>query len=318
MPVVITIVYHGTMQLAQLQSFLEIARRANVSRAASALSITQPALTARLQALENEVGQPLFVRTRRGVRLTDAGKAFLPYAEQAVGALASGMAQLSELSSGDTGELVLAVAPQVSTYVLPPVLLRYAERHPSIRLVVRTAHSEEIVELVAREDVHLGMARLVRDARVSYEPLYADELVLVGRPDHPLTQSDTISRNALGEAPLILFDRASSYYELTTALVREAGVRPRGVIELDNIEAAKRMVAGGLGVALLPTTSVAEELSAGTLAASRIEGTTPGPRTIGLLRRADAGPPSPVLESFLELVRQVPAMVPGALPVGPR
>lgn len=302
------------MQLAQIQGFLEVARQANVSRAASELHITQPALTARLQMLEHELGQPLFVRTRRGVRLTDAGRAFLPYAEQAVSALASGMAQVAEVSVGGSGELALAVAPQVSTYVLPHVLLRYAALHPHVRLVVRTAHSEEIVDLVARVEVHAGLGRLVRNPIVSYRPIYDDELVLVSRPDHALAGREQISREALGEAPLILFDRDSSYYELTTALVREAGVRPRGVIELDNIEAAKRMVAGGLGIALLPRTSVADELADGTLAASRIEGVNLAPRQIGILRRADAGPPSPILTGFLELVEDIPRTVPGASP----
>lgn len=302
------------MQLAQIQGFMEVARLGNVSRAADALSITQPALTARLQALEQELGQPLFVRSARGVRLTDAGRAFLPYAEQAVSALASGISQLAELSRGGAGELVLAVAPQVSTYVLPHVLLRYAEAHPGVRLVVRTAHTEEIVELVLRQEVHAGIGRLVRDPQIDYQPLYDDELVLVSRPGHPLAGREAVSREALGQAPLILFDRESSYYELTTALFREAGVRPRGVIELDNIEAAKRMVAGGLGVALLPRTSVAEELAGGTLSASRIEGADPGPRHIGLLRRADAGSPSASLAEFIAIVRRVPELVAGALP----
>lgn len=300
------------MQLAQIEGFLEVARLGNVSRAANVLAITQPALTARLQGLESELGQPLFVRTRRGVRLTDAGRAFLPYAEQAVAALASGMAQVADASAGAAGELALAVAPQVSTYVLPPLLLRYAALHPGVRLVVRTAHSEEIADLVLREEVHAGLGRQVRHALLEYTPVYEDELILVCRPDHPFARTPSVSRTALGEAPLILFDRASSYYELTTALVREAGVRPRGVIELDNIEAAKRMVAGGLGVALLPRTSVAEELGGGTLAAAVVEGTDPGPRHIGVLRRADAGAPPPILAAFLELLRDVPQLVPGA------
>src|SRR3954464_15370902 len=113
------------MQLAQIQGFLEVAQRGNVSRAADALRIPQPALTARLQALELELGQPLFLRTRRGVQLTAAGHAFLPYAEQAVTALASGMIEVSQIAQGGGGELALAVAPQVSTYVLPQVLTRF-------------------------------------------------------------------------------------------------------------------------------------------------------------------------------------------------
>jgi DNA-binding transcriptional LysR family regulator len=295
------------MQLAQIQGFLEVARLENVSHAAESLAITQPALTARLQALELELGQQLFVRTRRGVRLTEAGHAFLPYAEQAVSALASGIDQLAAISAGGGGELALAVAPQVSTYVLPRLLIRYAQELPGVRLVVRTAHSEEIVDLVVRREVQAGLGRQVRHPLVTYQPIYDDELVLVSQAG-----PDATSRSNLADTPLILFDRASSYYELTTALIREAGVRPRGVIELDNIEAAKRMVAGGLGVALLPRTSVADELAAGVLIASRIADADPQPRHIGLLRRADAGTPSPALAAFLALVERVPELVPGA------
>src|SRR4051812_35255373 len=299
------------MQLAQIQGFLEVVRRGNVSRAAVSLRITQPALTARLQALEQELGQPLFVRGRRGVQLTDAGQAFLPYAEQAVSALASGIAEVSAVSAGGGGELALAVAPQVSTYVLPHLLTRFAEAHPGVRLIVRTAHSEEIVELVVRREVHAGIGRQVRHPLVTYTPVYDDELVLVCRPDAAIAAASPGWRAALADTPLILFDRASSYYELTTALLREAGVRPRGVIELDNVEAAKRMVAGGLGVALLPRTSVAEEVAAGALVAIRMEDADPAPRHIGILRRTDAGAPSAALADFLALVHQIPAIVPG-------
>jgi DNA-binding transcriptional LysR family regulator len=235
------------------------------------------------------------------------------------------------VSAGGGGELAVAVAPQVSTYVLPPLLIAYAKAYPQVRLVVRTAHSEEIVDLVVRRQVNAGLGRQVRHPLVSYEPIYDDELVLVRQGDEASGATDrnapaaevravpqpaVASRAALADAPLILFDRASSYYDLTTALIREAGVRPRGVIELDNIEAAKRMVAGGLGVALLPRTSVAAELAAGTLSASRIADAAPGPRHIGLLRRSDAGHPSPMLAAFLELVHRVPEIVPGARPPG--
>jgi DNA-binding transcriptional LysR family regulator len=304
------------MQLAQIQGFLEVARRGNVSRAAHELRITQPALTARLQSLEQELGQPLFVRTRRGVQLTDAGHAFFPYAEQAVTALASGIAEVAEVSAGGGGELALAVAPQVSTYVLPHLLTRFAQDHPGVRLVVRTGHSEEIVELVVRRQVHAGLGRQVRHPLVRYTPVYDEVLVLVCRPGTPLARAEAAWRSALADTPLILFDRASSYYELTTALLREAGVRPRGVIELDNVEAAKRMVAGGLGVALLPRTSVAEEVGAGELIALRIEDADPAPRHIGILRRADAGDPSPALAAFLRLAESVPEIVPGAVSPG--
>src|SRR5262249_27493635 len=93
------------MQLAQVEGFLEVSRRSNLSRAAEALFITQPALTARLRALEEEIGSPLFRRGRRGMVLTDAGRAFLPYAERAVRALQDGTSAVERLPLTD--ELVL-------------------------------------------------------------------------------------------------------------------------------------------------------------------------------------------------------------------
>src|SRR2546430_6467083 len=93
------------MLLAQMEGFLEVARRGNVSRAAEAMFVTQPTLTARLHALERELGEPLFARTRRGMRLTDAGRAFLPYAERAMRAVREGRQALTHPPSASAGPL---------------------------------------------------------------------------------------------------------------------------------------------------------------------------------------------------------------------
>ena len=99
------------MLLAQVEGFLEVARRGNVSRAAEAMFVTQPTLTARLHALERELGEPLFARTRRGMRLTDAGRAFLPYAERAIRAVRDGKQALTDARSASAGRLVLDLPP---------------------------------------------------------------------------------------------------------------------------------------------------------------------------------------------------------------
>ncbi len=109
-----------------MEGFLEVARRGNVSRAAEAMFVTQPTLTARLHALERELGEPLFARTRRGMKLTDAGRAFLPYAERAMRAVRDGRQALADARSASAGRLVLGAAPAVSTYVLPALLQRFA------------------------------------------------------------------------------------------------------------------------------------------------------------------------------------------------
>jgi DNA-binding transcriptional LysR family regulator len=305
------------MLLAQIEGFIEIARLGNMRRAADTLSISQPALTARLQALEQELAAPLFLRTHAGMVLTPAGRAFLPHADRAIEAIRDGGSLVHELEHGVIGELALAVAPAVSAYVLPEILVRFTERHPDVRLRVRTGHSEEIVDLVVRGEVELGVVRQLRDARVHSRPLYEDELVLVARPDHPFAEAGRVDVSEISNVQLILFDRTSSYYELTNAMFRAAGVVPRGVTEVDNIEAAKRMVERALGVALLPGTAVADALTAGSLREIELDGATTIRRRIVAIERLDARPRSPFSSTLWGLLERVPELIPRALPISP-
>jgi DNA-binding transcriptional LysR family regulator len=309
------------MLLAQIEGFLEIVRQGTLSRAAEALCITQPALTARLAALEAELGAPLFVRSRRGMVLTEFGRAFLPYAERAVASLQGGRQLVAELQRGAAGELVLGAAPAVSTYVLPGLLVRYAARHPNVRLIVRTGHSEEILRMALNHEVALGLVRQLQHPDVESRLLYHDELVLVADPWHPFAGRGRIRLAELAEARLIFFDRTSSYFELTNALFRAAGVSPREVMELDNIDAAKKMVANGLGVALLPSTAVAAELATGVLRSVELEDAVPVRRAIVAIRSRHAGPPAPPVAAFLSLLDEIDEVLPrrpGVVPQTPR
>ena len=293
------------MLLAQLTSFVEIARTGNLSRAAEALFVTQPALTSRLQVLERELGSELFVRTRRGMRLTEAGKAFLPFAVRSLETVAEGRRLVAEIAQGGAGELTIGAAPAVSTYVLPALLKEFHEAHPKVRLSVRTGHSEEVLELVLRGQVEVGLTRQLRHADIVSEPVYEDELVLVANRDHPFARRVVIRMEELASEELILFDRTSSYHDLTNALFRAAGVEPAGVMELDNIDAAKKMVQQGLGVALLPQTAVAAELDAGSLRVVVIAGAEPVRRQIVAIRRRDSGPPSGAAAAFMQTLAGV-------------
>ena len=123
---------------ARLEAFVEVVRRGSVTGAAQALYVTQPALTARLNALERSVGAPLLVRRRGGVRLTEAGRAFLPYAERALQAVVEGRVVLAELERGAAGHVAICASPIVSTYALPTILRRFSETHPGVQVAVPT------------------------------------------------------------------------------------------------------------------------------------------------------------------------------------
>ena len=293
--------------MRRVEAFVEVARRGSVTRAAEALFVTQPALTARLQSLERELGVRLFVRSGRGVRLTEHGQAYLPYAEQAYEALADGRRLLGELDRGGAGQLVIGAAPAVSTYVLPSILERFHAAHPRVQLSVRTGHSEEVLEMVVRRQVQIGLVRALRHPDVAVVPLYEDELVLVTDPQHAFAARGEIALEAIAGERLILFDRASSYHDLTSAFLGEAGVIPSGLMELDNIDASKKMVAQGLGVALLPRTAVAEELATGRLAPIRILDAPPLRRRIVALHRRELAAASGVPGVFLDTLADMRA-----------
>jgi DNA-binding transcriptional LysR family regulator len=290
----------GGVLLTQLEGLVAVARRGSVTRAAQDLRLTQPALTARLRALEREAGVTLVARRPRGMRLTEAGRLLLPYAERVIETAAQASRTMARVRGGEAGLLEIGAAPSVGTYVLPGALQRFREKHDAVRISVRTGHSEEVLEMVLREQVQVGLVRALRHPDLETTPLYEDELALVVNAGHPFARAAGVSVRELGEQQLVLFDRASSYHDLTSAFIQQAGVRPREVMELDSIDAAKRMVEHSLGVALLPRTSVTEEVAAGLLAVVPITDAAPLRRQMVAIRRADAGEPSPTLAAFLD------------------
>ncbi|MBA2443589.1 MAG: LysR family transcriptional regulator [Rubrobacter sp.] len=288
------------MLFRQLECFLAVARLGNVSRAAEEMYLTQPTLTARIKALEEEVGDQLFVRTSRGVRLTEAGKELLPYAERTVGSFEEGCQHLRELRGASGGRLLLGASPGVGTYALPGLLERFTASYPKVSVSVRTGHSEEILEMVLKEEVQVGLTREVEHPEIESLTLYEDELVLVTDPQHRFTEGGTAELSEIGEEQLILFDYGSSYYEQTQAMFRNAGIRELRTMELDNIEAAKRMVEHRLGVAFLPRTSVVRSVTSGRLCLIEVEDSPVLSRSIVALRRHDV-PLTTTVSAFLEV-----------------
>jgi DNA-binding transcriptional LysR family regulator len=297
----------------QLEAFVEVARRASVRSAAGVLHVSQPALSGRIAALEAIVGHSLFERRRNGMVLTAAGRALLPYAERALAAVEAGIGHARDAAQGTTEELVVGAAPAVATYVLPELVARLRHLRPTLRTLVRTGHSEEVAALVADGEADLGLVRELADPRLVVEPLYAEALLLVVRPDHPFAYEGRIEVGRLTESVLILFDRGSSEHASTQGLLRGAGVVPRGTMEVDNVETAKRMTIRGLGVAVLPSTAVADAIAEGTLVAIELRGAALPRRRIVAVRPRAAVDPLP--EELVALLRSIPALVPGAEPV---
>jgi DNA-binding transcriptional LysR family regulator len=286
----------------QVEGFLEVARRGSVSRAAEALFITQPTLTARLHSLERELAAKLFLRTPRGMRLTEAGHAWVPFAERAMRALAEGRDALEQVMTASAGHLMIGCAPAVSTYVLPGLLEKFVAAHPKVEVSVRTGHSEDIVELVLRDEVQLGLGRAIKHPELELRPFHKEELVLVCSPEHAFARRRAVTMAEVTNEKLIMFDRTSSYYEITQSAFLSARAKLRRYMELDSIEAAKKMVERGLGVAFLPRTAVIREVEAETMGRVRVRDAPSMYNSIAAFRRRDAGEPVGVVAAFLGLL----------------
>jgi DNA-binding transcriptional LysR family regulator len=290
------------IQLVQIEGFLEVARRGSVSRAAEALFVTQPTLTARLHGLERELGAPLFVRTPHGMRLTDAGRAMVPFAERALRALVEGRDVLEQVKTASVGHLMIGAAPAVSTYILPGLLEKFVADHPRVEVSVRTGHSEDIVGLVLADEVQLGLGRAIRHPDLEMRQFHTEELVLVCAPGHHFANRRSVAMEEVAAERMIMFDLTSSYYEITQAAFLTAGVKLRGLMELDSIEAAKKMVERGLGVALLPRSAVAREVATKALRLVKMKDAPPMYQSIVAYRRLDSGKPEGIVAAFLELL----------------
>ena len=291
------------MDLGQLEAFVEVAQHQSFSKAAGALFLTQPSVTARIQTLERELGESLFERNGRGVRLTEVGSSFLPYAQRVLKDLQEGRDVLEGLRSLQIGALCLGSAFTVGTYVLPKILKTYHERFPAVEISVKTGRSEEVLHLVVSDEVQAGLVRAVVHPDVETVHLYEDEVVLVTNSKHPFAASGEARLEDVGRQPLILFDKGSSYHDLVQGLFRQGGVVPWTAMELDSMDATKKMVEEGLGIAMLPRVSVEREVKLGVLAEIKLRDAENPRRRIALIYRRNRRPSRTVV-AFLNILHE--------------
>ena len=292
------------VDLAQLEAFIAAAESGSFSRAADVLNVAQPSLSNRIQSLERQVGQTLFERMGRGVKLTDSGRAFLPFAQRVMRTLDDGLTLLDGTREGTAGRLTIGSAPAVGTYVLPRMLKVFCDNHPGVDVVVRTGHSDDVLRQVLGDDVQVGFGRPISHPEVRTIVLYRDQLVLVVADDHRFAKRGSVRPEEMAAESLILFDRDSGYYGMIVSLFRNLGMAPVQQMQLDSIEATKKMVESNLGIALLPEVSVEREIRLGTLHKISIEATGPLTRDVAVMYRRNK-PQSGPMAAFLDLLGEM-------------
>jgi DNA-binding transcriptional LysR family regulator len=290
------------MELGQIEAFVESQRRGSITRAAAALDLTQPTLTARLRGLEQELGAQLLVRGRRGVSLTAAGRRFLPRAQAALEAVRRGVEETKAAREGRGGVLALGLATDLALYIAPAALARFARAHPDVEISVRSGRSHAVAEALRADEIEIALvSQLVALPELASRPLYEEAVPVVVSKAHPFAARGRIGIDDLARSGLVMRDPTAYLHAITVAYFAEAGTAPRILMELNNTEACKRVVLAGLGAALLPQMAIHDELRRGDLVTLRVEGHPAPKRTIHLMTRAGADV-SPTANALLRLL----------------
>jgi DNA-binding transcriptional LysR family regulator len=263
-----------TMEMAQLRTFRAVAEALNFTRAAERLNLTQSAVSHQIKALEEELGEPLFIRTKRGVKLSEAGKAALEHVERILDEVEALREHISGRGRSLAGRVRVAAATQAFVYLFAPLFESFMRAHRFVELSFRTTVStEQTIADILNGVADVGFASLpVYSPALQVTELFEDELVLVVSREHHLASKQEVQLKEIERERLILFERGGSIRRATDDFFKRVGISPRLALESNDTYFIKLMVEHGWGISLLPVWAVREEVSAGKLSQLRVEG----------------------------------------------
>ncbi|WP_031159330.1 LysR substrate-binding domain-containing protein [Streptosporangium roseum] len=279
-----------TPTLAQLRAFLAVADHLHFREAAVSLRMSQPALSSAVSALEETLHTQLLERTTRKVLLTPAGDRVAVHAARVLKAVGDLMGEVAHSREPFHGPAHLGVIPTVAPYVLPALLPMFARRFPRLKLTVHEAKTETILEEVREGRLDLVLLALPTETTgLVEEPLYDEDFLLAFPSDHPLAEADgPLDRDVLKGLDIVLLNQGHCLREQAIDVCREVGARATAATYATSLPTLVQLVAGGLGVTLLPESAVPVETGKRVrLALRRFQPPVPG-RTIGLAYRASS------------------------------
>ena len=255
------------MDFFQLETFLAVAQTKSFSAAATQVHRTQPAVSQMVRKLEEEIGEPLFDRSTRDGMLTDAGRVLEEYAQKLLNLRSEARSSLEELRQFQRGTLAIAANEFTALYLLP-VLEEFRRFCPMIKIAVHRSLASSITEQLSAHTVELGVLSFRPDSCLLQSiVVFCDQLTFVVPPRHPLAGEKSVSIRQLGAESFVAHNVASPYrLKVLEAFKRHKTPLNIGV-EMPTIEAIKRFVAAGNGVALVPGIAVEPELHRGELVA---------------------------------------------------
>ena len=274
------------MDLDQLHTFLEIVRLKSFSKAAQTCFRTQPAISAQVRQLEQELNANLFERLGTRIALTLAGRIFAEYSEQILDLRRRAQESIQELERVPRGELIIAANEATCIYVLPDVFSEYKKQFPNVQLHVDRSYGSRVLQAVQDNQADFGITQLPVDAKkCQIVKIHSDEIRIIVPKGHPLAEKRQILAGDIAPFQLLLPKTGTTRAKLNSWL-EPVEEQLQVSMELDSTEMIKRFVMAGLGISFLAASHCREEVAAGKLVTLSL-----GPeqmiRRLGLIYRKD-------------------------------
>jgi DNA-binding transcriptional LysR family regulator len=285
------------MDISALQAFTAVADSASFSQAAEKLFLTQPAVSKRIAALEQELNSPLFDRIGRQVVLTEAGQALLPHARRILDEVDSSRRAISDLSGRIAGRLSLGTSHHVGLHRLPSLLRELRRRYPDLQLDIRFLDSEAACRMVEHGELELAIVTLPPRpySQLQLTSLWDDPLSVVCAPDHPLAGYKKAGLPTLAQHKAILPGAETFTRQIVESAFKPLGMSLQVELSTNFLETIKMLTAVGLGWSVLPETMLDSELK-------RLNTPLQLTRQLGVVQHA-ARTPSNAARAMLELLQ---------------
>ena len=242
---------HSDFDLNQLFHFLAVAKAGNFTKAASEIGISQPAISRSIQKLETTVGEPLFERHPRGVKLTEIGSFFLVRANQIRNLVDDTFAELTEASN--RMQIRLAVIPTIAPFLFPRLLKKFGKQHPEIKIQVQEDTTNNIVQLCKDGDLDLAIVALpINERYLKVEPLFDDELILVVPKGHALQDKKKIKLSDIQEFPFISLDQQHCLSDNIADFCARQSFAPITIERTNQLATIQELVALHHGISIIP------------------------------------------------------------------
>ncbi len=254
------------MDFQQINTFYHVARRLNFTRASEDLKLSQPAVSRQIEALEGDIGLPLFHRSHRTIALTEAGLILYRQAEQILALVDQTRSAIESLKNLESGSLSIGCSSTIGNYVLPRTILEFSQKYPGIQLDVHIDCTEVVLRSAEEGTTDIVIiAGPVETNTLYMEPFLSDEIVLVMSRDHPLGKSEQLTLDALLGYPLLIRPAGSHSRKTVLEHFERIGWKPKLFVEMDTTEAIKQVILSGDGVAFMSKYAVWSERACGMI-----------------------------------------------------